>query len=39
VSLLGSLEPGDLNALLDYERSHRARESVTGAIESVLARA
>jgi UDP-glucose 4-epimerase len=39
VSLLGSLEPDDLNTLLDYERRNRRRESVTGAIESVLARA
>jgi UDP-glucose 4-epimerase len=38
VSLLGSLQADDLVALLDYERSHRGRETVTGAIESVLAR-
>ena len=39
ISLLGSLEPADLEALRDYERDHRAREAVVGAIESVLARA
>ena len=39
VSLLGSLESPDLVALRDYERSHAGRESVLGAIDSVLARA
>jgi UDP-glucose 4-epimerase len=38
ISLLGSLEPADLMALRDYERERRGRESVLGAIESVLAR-
>jgi hypothetical protein len=38
ISLLGSLEPGDLVALRDYERAHAERPSVVGAIESVLAR-
>jgi len=39
VSLLGSLESMDLVALREYERSHAGRESVLGAIDSVLARA
>jgi UDP-glucose 4-epimerase len=39
ISLLGSLEPDDLAALLDYERDHAARASVIHAIESVLSRA
>jgi UDP-glucose 4-epimerase len=39
ISLLGSLEPSDLETLLAYERDNRAREAVAGAIESVLARA
>jgi len=39
VSLLGSLEPPDLVALREYERTNAARESVLGAIDSVLARA
>jgi UDP-glucose 4-epimerase len=39
VSLLGSLEPPDLVALREYERSHAEREAVLGAIDSVLARA
>ena len=38
VSLLGSLERDDLLALRRYEHEHRARESVLGAIDSVLAR-
>ena len=38
ISLLGSLEPADLEALLDYEQQHGARDSVTHAITSVLAR-
>jgi UDP-glucose 4-epimerase len=38
ISLLGSLEPGDLAALREYERAHGSRESVLGAIDSVLAR-
>ena len=38
ISLLGSLEPPDLVALRDYERAHGARQSVLGAIDSVLAR-
>jgi UDP-glucose 4-epimerase len=38
ISLLGSLEAADLVALREYERAHGARESVLGAIESVMAR-
>jgi hypothetical protein len=38
ISLLGSLEASDLEALLEYESGARARDSVTGAIEAVLAR-
>jgi UDP-glucose 4-epimerase len=38
ISLLASLEREDLEALRDYERGHAGRESVVGAIESVLAR-
>jgi hypothetical protein len=38
ISLLGSLEPPDLVALRDYELAHGARQSVLGAIDSVLAR-
>ncbi|MBA2504629.1 MAG: NAD-dependent epimerase/dehydratase family protein [Thermoleophilaceae bacterium] len=38
ISLLGSMEATDLQALLAYERGNRARASVTGAIEGVLAR-
>jgi UDP-glucose 4-epimerase len=38
ISLLGSLEASDLEALLDYERDTRARDTVVGAIEAVLAR-
>ena len=34
--LLGSLERADLEALREYERGHRARESVIGAIETHL---
>jgi UDP-glucose 4-epimerase len=39
ISLLGSLEAGDLTTLKRYEAQHRGRESVIGAIDSVLARA
>src|SRR5436190_4730034 len=39
ISLLGSLEPADLTSLKRYEAEHRGRESVIGAIDSVLARA
>jgi UDP-glucose 4-epimerase len=39
ISLLGSLDADDLATLKRYEREHRARESVIGAIDSVLARA
>ena len=39
VSLLGSLESPDLVALREYERTNAGRESVLGAIDSVLARA
>jgi UDP-glucose 4-epimerase len=38
ISLLGSLELDDLSALRDYEAGARARDSVTGAIDAVLAR-
>jgi UDP-glucose 4-epimerase len=38
ISLLGSLEASDLEALRDYERRTRGREHVTRAIEAVLAR-
>jgi len=38
ISLLGSLERRDLLALRAYESDHRARESVLGAIDSLLAR-
>ena len=31
ISLLGSLEPADLDTLLRYERDHRSREAVVGA--------
>jgi UDP-glucose 4-epimerase len=39
ISLLGSLEPADLEVLLDYEQRHASRDSVTHAITSVLTRA
>ncbi len=39
ISLLGSLEPPDLVALREYERTHAGRAPVLGAIDSVLARA
>jgi UDP-glucose 4-epimerase len=38
ISLLGSLEVGDLEALREYEAGARQRESVIAAIEAVLAR-
>jgi hypothetical protein len=38
IALLASLEPADLQVLLDYERRHANRAAVTRAIESVLAR-
>jgi hypothetical protein len=38
ISLLGSLEPPDLRTLRDYEADHAGRDSVLGAIDSVLAR-
>jgi UDP-glucose 4-epimerase len=38
ISLLGSLEPTDLRVLREYERDHAGRDSVLGAIDSVLAR-
>ena len=38
ISVLGSLEAADLVALRDWESGHRARDSVLGAIDSVLAR-
>jgi UDP-glucose 4-epimerase len=38
ISLLGSLEAGDLEALREYEAGARQRESVIAAIEAVLAR-
>jgi UDP-glucose 4-epimerase len=39
ISLLRSLEPDGLQALRDYEAANRGRDSVIGAIDSVLARA
>jgi UDP-glucose 4-epimerase len=39
ISLLGSLEHADLLALRAWEDGHRGRDSVLGAIDSVLARA
>jgi UDP-glucose 4-epimerase len=38
ISLLGSLEAGDLAALRDYEAAGKSRDSVVAAIEAVLAR-
>jgi UDP-glucose 4-epimerase len=38
ISLLGSLEASDLEALLDYETGARGRDAVTSAIQAVLAR-
>jgi UDP-glucose 4-epimerase len=38
VTLIDSLEPDDLAALLDYERSHEARPRVLAAIEGVQTR-
>jgi UDP-glucose 4-epimerase len=38
IAVLGSLERPDLEALLEWERAHRARGGVLRAIESVLAR-
>ncbi|HEV2723926.1 MAG TPA: NAD-dependent epimerase/dehydratase family protein [Thermoleophilaceae bacterium] len=38
ISLLGSLDGEALTALREHERAHRGRESVIGAIDSVLAR-
>jgi hypothetical protein len=38
ISLLGSMEPGDLRVLRAYESDHAGRSSVIGAIDSVLAR-
>jgi UDP-glucose 4-epimerase len=38
IALLGSLEREDLIALREHEREHLGRESVVGAIDSVLAR-
>ncbi|MGI8750612.1 MAG: NAD-dependent epimerase/dehydratase family protein [Thermoleophilaceae bacterium] len=38
ISLLGSLERIDLEALREYEAGHRGRDDVVGAIESLLAR-
>ncbi len=39
VSLLGSLERRDLQALRDYEGAHRRRKTVIGALDSALSRA
>ena len=39
ISLLGSLEASDLRVLRDYERAHRSRQAVIGAIDSMIARA
>jgi hypothetical protein len=38
VGLIGSLEPDDLTALLDYERASAARPRIISAIEGVLTR-
>jgi UDP-glucose 4-epimerase len=38
VTMLASLERGDLEALRDYERGHASRDGVLSAIDSVLAR-
>ena len=38
-SLLGSLEVGDLRALLDYEREHGSRRAVIDAIQATISRA
>jgi UDP-glucose 4-epimerase len=38
ISLLGSLERDALTALVEYERSHRARPAVVRAIDAILAR-
>ena len=38
ISLLGSLERRDLQALGDYERAHRQRKTVIGAIDSAMGR-
>jgi hypothetical protein len=38
ISLLGSLEAGDLGALRDYEAAGKGRDSVVAAIDAVLAR-
>ena len=38
ISLLGSLEASDLDALPEYEAHTKSRDSVTGAIDAVLAR-
>ncbi|HEY0480539.1 MAG TPA: hypothetical protein VGD37_23645, partial [Kofleriaceae bacterium] len=38
VTLIDSLEPGDLDALLEYERANRSRPRVVSAIEGARAR-
>jgi hypothetical protein len=38
VTLVNSLEPDDLDSLLEYERAHEARPRVLSAIEGVVAR-
>jgi UDP-glucose 4-epimerase len=38
ISMLGSLDPADLLALREYEEANRSRETILGAIDSVLAR-
>lgn len=38
ISLLGSLDESDLHELREYEANALARESVTAAIDAVLAR-
>jgi hypothetical protein len=38
VKVLDSMEPGDLDALLEYEQANRARPRVTAAIEGARAR-
>jgi hypothetical protein len=39
VKVIDSLEPADLDALLEYEQANRARSTVTAAIEKARARA
>jgi hypothetical protein len=38
VALIGSLEPGDLDALLEYEQANQGRPRIVSAIEGARAR-